>query len=200
MTLTLSLPELSRPRPAAAPALPDPRLLAEARAAGEADGFARGYGEGLAEGARRQKAGQDAAAEASLALIAAALEGAAEQAAVAAAEAAEALAAMVLATVDALTCTKPAREASLVAAIAEGLVPAISVAPAPRIRVASELVADIETRLPATIAVEGDPMLAPGDARIEWPGGAQLISAQQRREAVRLALGAAGFRFGSDER
>ena len=198
MTLTLSLPDLSRPRPAAAPPLPDASLLAEVRAKGDAEGFARGYGEGLAEGARRQKEAQDAAVEASLAVIAAELRMASEQGAAAAAEAAEALAAMLLATLDALACTRPVREAALNAAIAQALLPTLSVEPAPRIRVAAEFVGAIGAHLPATVVVEGDPTLPAGDAQIEWPGGACRISFEQRREAVRLALEAAGFRIGSD--
>jgi flagellar biosynthesis/type III secretory pathway protein FliH len=198
MTLTLSLPDLSRPRPAARPAPPDASLLAEARVKGEADGFARGYGEGLAEGARRQKEAQDAAVEASLAVIAAELRTASEHGAAATAEAAEALAALLLATLDALACTTPAREAALAATIAQALLPALSVEPAPRIRVAAEFVGALGAHLPATVVVEGDPTLPAGDAQIEWPGGACRISFEQRREAVRLALEAAGFRIGSD--
>ena len=198
MTLTLSLPDLSRPRPAAPPVPPDASLLAEVRVKSEADGFARGYGEGLAEGARRQKEAQDAAMEASLALIAAELRTATEHGEAAATEAAEALAAMLLAALDALACTRPAREAGLAAAIAQALLPALSVEPAPRIRVAEDFAGAIGAHLPATVVVEGDSMLAAGDAHIEWPGGACRISFEQRREAIRLALEAAGFRIGSD--
>jgi flagellar biosynthesis/type III secretory pathway protein FliH len=200
MSLLLSLPDLSRPVPAPAPADPDPLLLAEMRATAEAEGFARGHREGLAEGARRQMATQEAAVEASLASIAASLGGMTDQAAKEADEAADALAATMLTVLDALACTAPALEqTALLSAISEALLPAVAVTPAPRVFVAAELLQLVEGKLSPSVEVCADAALLPGDARIEWPGGARRISAQQRRDAVRHALQAAGFRFEGDE-
>lgn len=201
IAFALPLPDLSRPPPAPEPAAPDPALLIEAaRAEAEAEGHARGFAEGLAEGQRRQSAAQQASMEASLGAIAAALDSAAEHGARASAEAAEALATTLLAAMDAALPAEAARAGeAMVARIAATLLPALADRPEARLLVAPELVAGIAARLPGGPEVAGDAALPPGDARIEWRDGAQIISLERRRAAMRAALAAAGFQYGSDE-
>jgi flagellar assembly protein FliH len=200
MRFGASLPDLSLPPLAAVPLPPDPALLAAARAEGVADGHARGFAEGLAEGLRRQAAAQQAQIAASLGLLSATLADAAVEGERAAVQSAEALAALLLGAMDAALPGESARGgAALLARIAAGLRPALADRPEARLLVAPAMVEAVAALLPDGPDVAADPMLPPGDGRIEWRDGAQLVSLAARRAAVRAALDAAGFTFGSDE-
>ena len=194
------LPDLAAPPPPAAPPSPDPALLAALRAEAEAGGHARGFAEGLAEGLRRQAAAQDAAIAASLGLIAASLATAAEEGERAAILSADALAGLLLSAMDAALPDEAARAGpALLARIATTLRPALADRPEARLRVAPELAEAVAARLPDRPEVVADASVAPGDGRIEWRDGAQVVSLATRRAAVRAALSAAGFTLGSDE-
>ena len=200
MRFTATLPDLSQPPPAIVPPPPDPALLAAARADGATEGHARGFAEGLAEGLRRQAAAQNAQIAASLGLVSASLADAKAQAERVAIDAAEALATLMLGALDAVLPEESARRgAALPARIAAALRPALADRPEARLFVAPELVAAAAALLPDGPEVAADPTLPPGDGRIEWRDGAQLVSLDARRAAVRAALEAAGFTFGSDE-
>jgi flagellar biosynthesis/type III secretory pathway protein FliH len=195
----LPLPDLSRPPPAAAPPPPDPALLAAIRAEGEAEGHARGFAEGMQEGLRRQAAAQEAAVAASLGTLAAAMQEAAEAGERAAAEAAEALASLLLGAMDAALPEEAARHGDvLVARVAAALLPALADRPEATLHVAPAIVEAVAARLPSGPPVAADPALPPGDARIAWRDGAQLVSLERRRAAVRAALAAAGFTMGME--
>lgn len=194
------LPDLSLPPPVVAPPPPDPALLDAARAEGDAAGHARGFGEGLAEGLRRQAAAQEAAIAASLGLLAAALADAAVEGERAAVQSAEALAGLLLGAMDAALPEETARNgAALLARVAAALRPALADRPEATLLVAPSLVERVAALLPDGPAVAADPGLPPGDGRIEWRDGAQLISLETRRAALREALAAAGFTMRSDE-
>lgn len=194
------LPDLDAPPPAAAPPPPDPALLDALRAEAEADGHARGFAEGLAEGLRRQGAAQEAAIAASLGMTAAALAAAAEEGERAALLSAEALALLLLSAMDAALPEEAARAGpALLARIAAELRPALADRPEARLLVAPDIADAVTARLPDGLAVVADAAIAPGDGRIEWRDGAQIISLAARRAAVRAALAAAGFIIGSDE-
>jgi flagellar assembly protein FliH len=200
MRFTASLPDLSKPPPAAAPPPPDPMLLGAARAEGATEGHARGFAEGLAEGLRRQAAAQNAQIAASLGLLSAALTDATAEAERIAVQSAEALASLLLGVLDAALPEESARRgAALPARIAAALRPALVDRPEARLFVAPELVAPAAALLPNGPEVAADPTLPPGDGRVEWRDGAHLVSLEARRAAVRAALEAAGFTFGSDE-
>ena len=200
MRFTASLPDLSKPPPAAAPPPPDPMLLGAARAEGATEGHARGFAEGLAEGLRRQAAAQNAQIAASLNLLSAALADGMADAERVAVQSAEALASLMLGVLDAALPEESARRgAALPARIAAALRPALADRPEARLFVAPELVAPAAALLPDGPEVAADPTLPPGDGRIEWRDGAHLVSLEARRAAVRAALEAAGFTFGSDE-
>ncbi|HEV7267175.1 MAG TPA: hypothetical protein VGN83_20010 [Falsiroseomonas sp.] len=200
MRFALPLPDLSRPPPVAAPTPPDPALLEAVRAEGEADGHARGFAEGLEEGLRRQAAAQQAHIAASLGVVAAVMESATRQGTQTAEEAAEALASTLLAAMDAALPGEAARcGEAMIARLATMLLPALADRPEAKLLVAPSLVEGVAARLPEGPAVVGDAVLPPGDARIEWRDGARIISLERRREAVRAALEAAGFRYGSDD-
>ena len=194
------LPDLAAPPPAAAPPPPDPALLAALRAEAEAEGHAQGFTAGLAEGLRRQAAAQEAAITASLGMIAAALATAAEEGERAAILSAEALAGLLLSAMDAALPDEAARLGpALLARVAAALRPALADRPEARLRVAPDLAEAVTLRLPDGPEVVADAAIAPGDGRIEWRDGAQLVSLAARRAAVRDALAAAGFTIGSDE-
>ena len=196
----LDLPDLSRPPPVVAPLPPDPSLLEAMRAAAEADGHAAGFAEGLEEGLRRQAAAQQAAIAASLGAVAAALRDATEQGTRAAEEAASALAATLLAAMDAALPAEAARQGpALVARIASVLMPALEDRPEARLLVAPAHAEAIAALLPSGPEVVADAALPAGDARIEWRDGASIVSLRSRREVVRAALEAAGFRYGEVE-
>jgi flagellar assembly protein FliH len=200
MRFTASLPDLAQPPPAIIPPPPDPALLAAARADGATEGHARGFAEGLAEGLRRQAAAQNAQIAASLDLLSASLGDAAAEAERVAVQSAEALATLLLDVLDAALPEESARRgAALPARIAAALRPALADRPEARLFVAPELVGPAADLLPDGPEVVADPMLPPGDGRIEWRDGAHLVSLAARRAAVRAALEAAGFTFGSDE-
>ena len=200
MRFTASLPDLSKPPPKVAPPPPDPMLLAAARVDGATEGHARGFAEGLAEGLRRQAAAQNAQIAASLGLVSAALSDAATEAERVTVQSAEALASLLLGALDAALPGESARRgAALPARIAAALRPALVDRPEARLFVAPELVAPAAALLPDGPEVAADPILPPGDGRIEWRDGAHLVSLESRRAAVRAALEAAGFTFGSDE-
>lgn len=194
------LPDLAAPPPVAAPPPPDPALLAALRAEAEAAGHARGFAEGMAEGLRRQAAAQDSAIAASLGMIAAALAVAAEEGERAAVLSAETLAGLLLGAMDAALPEECARTGpALLARVATALRPALADRPEARLLVAPDLAEAVALRLPDGPEVVADPSVAPGDGRIEWRDGAQLVSLAARRAAVRDALAAAGFIIGSDE-
>jgi flagellar assembly protein FliH len=200
MRFGAQLPDLSRPPPVAAPPPPDPVLLAAIRAEAFAEGHARGFTEGLAEGLRRQAAAQEAAIAASLGLVAAALADAADQGEQAAVASAEALASLLLGAMDAALPAESARGGDgMLVRVATALRPALADRPEARLLVAPALVERLAALLPDGPEVAGDPALEPGDGRIAWRDGAQLISLAARRAAIRDALGAAGFHIGSDE-
>jgi flagellar assembly protein FliH len=193
------LPDLAAPR-SAAPPPPDPALLAALRAEAEAAGHAQGFAEGLAAGLRRQAAAQEAAIAASLGMIAAALAAAAEEGERATILSAEALAGLLLGAMDAALPAEAARAGpALLARIATALRPALADRPEARLLVAPSLAEAIAAHLPGGPEVVADATIAPGDGRIEWRDGAQLVSLASRRTAVRAALAAAGFIIGSDE-
>lgn len=194
------LPDLAASPLASAPPPPDPALLATLRAEAEAAGHAQGFAEGLAEGLRRQAAAQEAAIAASLGLIAASLTTAAEEGERAAVLSAEALAGLLLSAMDAALPEEAARAGPvLLARVAETLRPALTDRPEARLLVAPALVDAVAARLPNGPQVVADSSVAPGDGRIEWRDGAQLVSLAARSAAVREALAAAGFIIGSDE-
>jgi flagellar biosynthesis/type III secretory pathway protein FliH len=200
MRFTASLPDLSQPPPAVVPPPPDPALLVAARADGATEGHARGFAEGLAEGLRRQATAQNAQIAASINLLSAALADATAEAERVAVQSAEALASLLLGVLDAALPPESARRgAALPARIAAALRPALADRPEARLFVAPELVAAAAALLPDGPEVAADPMLPPGDGRIEWRDGAHLVSLDARRAAVRAALEAAGFTFGSDK-
>ena len=200
MRFTATLPDLSQPPPAVIPPPPDPALLAAARADGAAEGHARGFAEGLAEGLRRQAAAQNAQIATSLGLLSAALADATAEAERVAVQSAEALASLLLGAMDAALPAESARRgAALPVRIAAALRPALADRPEAKLFVAPELVEPAAALLPDGPEVAADPMLPPGDGRIEWRDGAHLVSLESRRAAVRAALDAAGFTFGSDE-
>jgi flagellar assembly protein FliH len=199
MRFVATLPDLAAPPPAPAPPPPDPTLLEAAWQEGATEGHARGFAEGLAEGMRRQAAAQQASVAASLGLLSAALSAAAEEGARAAVASAEALASLLLGAMDAALPAEAARDgAALLARVASALRPALADRPEARLLVAPDLVGAVAALLPAGPTVVGDPSVPPGDGRIEWRDGAQIISLAARRAAVRDALEAAGFRIGSD--
>lgn len=200
MRFTASLPDLSKPPPATAPPPADPTLLGAARAEGVAEGHARGFAEGLAEGQRRQAATQNAQVAASLGLLAAALADATVEAERVVVQSAEALASLLVGVLDAALPEESARRgAALPARIAAALRPALADRPEAKLFVAPELVAPAAALLPDGPDVVADPALPPGDGRVEWRDGAHLVSLEARRAAVRAALEAAGFTFGSDK-
>jgi flagellar assembly protein FliH len=194
------LPDLAAPPPVAAPPPPDPALLAALRAEAEAEGHAQGFAEGLAEGLRRQAAAQEAAIAASISMIAAALAATTEEGERAAVLSAEALAGLLLGAMDAALPEEAARLGPpLLARVAATLRPALADRPEAQLRVAPELVDAVAARLPDGPEVVADAAIAPGDGRIEWRDGAQLVSLAARRAAVRDALAAAGFTIGSEK-
>ncbi|WP_456299930.1 hypothetical protein, partial [Falsiroseomonas oryzae] len=73
------------------------------------------------------------------------------------------------------------------------LLPAVADRPEATLHVAPVLVEGVAARLPDGPAVLGDATLPPGDARLAWRDGAQLVSLAERRAAVRAALRDAGF-------
>lgn len=192
MRFGFALPDLSAPPPVPDATPPDPALLDGARAAGEAAGHARGYAQGLAEGIAQQRAAQEAAIELSLAALATALEEAMGQAESVAVRCAEALAATFFAAADAAFAAHIERD-GLVEATAAALLPALTPPHEATLRVAPALAGAMAARMPGCVTVLGDDGLAPGEARLEWPDGARIVSAAARREAVRAALAAAGF-------
>ncbi len=201
MRFALDLPDLARPAAPPPPPPPDPALLAAERAAGDAAGHARGFAEGLAEGQRRQQAAQEARIAEALAATAAALSGAAEAGRRAAEDAAEALAGLLLAAMDAaLPGSAEAGAEERLPRVIAPLLPAIADRPEARLRVAPALVQGIAARLPpGGPEVVGDAAIRPGDARLEWRDGAQLVSLGDRRAALRAALRSAGFVLEGDE-
>lgn len=199
MRCAIPLPDLAAPPPVVAPPPPDPALLDAIREAAEAEGHARGFAEGLTEGARRQRDAQEAAIAASLGLVAAAMEEAGARGAEAADRAAEALARTVFAALDAALPGLAARHGpEMAATLAAALRPALADRPEARLLVAPEQAEAVAARLPAGLVVEGDALLAPGDARLEWRDGAQILSLEERRAAIRAALAATGLWNGDD--
>jgi flagellar assembly protein FliH len=196
----LPLPDLAVPVAPETPTPVDPALLEAARAEGEADGIARGFADGLAEGMRRQAAAQEASVAASCAAIAAALQEAAAQGAAAAEEAAQALSSVLLAAMDAALPEETARRGGeLVARVAAALLPAIADRPEAKLRVAPAIAQEVSARLREGPDIIPDQAVPPGDARIEWRDGAQIIALATRRAAVRAALEQAGFRYASED-
>ncbi|MGG5817568.1 hypothetical protein [Falsiroseomonas sp. HW251] len=192
MRLGFALPDLSAPPPLPDAPPPDPALLEAARAEGEAEGHARGYAQGLAEGIAQQRAAQEAAIGMSLAALATALEQAMDHAEAVAVRCAEALAGTLFAAADAAFAARIERD-GLVEATVTALLPALTPPREATLRVAPALAEVIVARLPGCVTVKADAALAPGEARLEWPDGARIVSAAARREAVRAALAAAGF-------
>ncbi|WP_237216684.1 FliH/SctL family protein [Falsiroseomonas oryziterrae] len=199
MRCAIPLPDLAAPMAVAAPPPPDPALLEALREDAMAEGHARGFAEGLAEGMRRQREAQEASIAASLGLAAAALDDAAAHAAAVAERTAEHLARTVLAVVDAALPTEGARRGpEMAAALAAKLLPLLKGQPEVLLRVAPEQAAAVASLVPAGLVVEGDAALAAGDARLEWRDGAQTLSLDARRAAIRAALTAAGL-WSADE-
>jgi hypothetical protein len=194
MKLGYALPDLARRLPPTSPPPVDPALLASARAEGEAEGHARGFAEGLTKGMQRQQASQLAAIEASLAKIAAEMHVSCDEAARAAALAGEALAMTLVASLDAALLSGGRHDPHPpVPGVVAALVSGLATRPYPQVFVSPCLADEIAARLPPDMGITGDATLMPGDARIEWLDGAQIITASQRHRAVRWAFEAAGF-------
>lgn len=199
MRYAIPLPDFAAPPPAPVQPPLDPALLDAMRAEADADGHARGFAEGLAEGVRRQRDAQEASIAASLDQVAAALDEAGTRGAEAAERAALELAETLFATLDAaLPGLVAARGPELAATLVATLRPALTDRPAAKLLVAPDQQAAVAARVPPSLEVEGDGTLAPGDARIEWHDGAQLLSLEQRRAAIRDALAAAGLWNGDE--
>lgn len=168
---------------------PDPTeaLLAEARRSGWEDGHAAG----LAEAAAASEAVAARAAEHALA----ALRDGAAAAREAAAEAAAGLARIAIAMMDAALPGLAAGHAgALAAAFARRIAPALEVMPEARLLVPPGLAAETRALLGmASITVEEDPALPPGDARAEWRGGGAALDLSARRAEIRRALDSAGL-------
>lgn len=198
----LRLPDLAAPPPAVRLPPPDPRLLDAARLEGAAEGHARGFAEGVAEGMARQHAAQQADVARSLAAIAAALDMAAEAGRNAAADAAAALARLFAAALEAALPGAAERAGGdLVPRLLQPLLPALADRPEARLKVAPALRDAVAAAMPpGGPEVEADPVVPPGDARVEWRDGAWIISREARRDAVREALAMAGITIEGDER
>jgi flagellar biosynthesis/type III secretory pathway protein FliH len=193
----LSLRDLAAPLPPAEPPPPppppppDPALLEAARQDGFREGHAAGHRAGLEEGTCSRQARVAEALE----RIAQALSDAEAAVRAQAEEQAEALAGLMAAMLDAtLPEAAPRLCPTLIARCATALRPALLDRPGLRLLVAPELLSEVSALLPDPLwNITAEPGLPPGDARIEWRGGAAVIDLAARRAAVRAALGELGL-------
>lgn len=196
--LALRLPDLSKPPPPPAPPPPppppDPALLEAVRVEAEEAGRVIGHAEGLAEGRAVQAAAQEAAIQRALEAMARAMENAAEAGRTSAQESAAALVSLMARVLDhALPGACERAGPDIVARLLVPLLPAIADRPEAVLHVAPGLVEAIAARMPAGApAVVADEAVKPGDARLAWRDGAQLVELATRRAAVVEALRAAG--------
>ncbi|WP_439551909.1 hypothetical protein [Falsiroseomonas sp.] len=196
--LALRLPDLSKPPPPPAPPPPppppDPALVEAIRTEAEEAGRAIGHAEGLAEGRAMQAAAQEAAMQRALEAVARAMEAAAEAGRNVAEESAAALASLLARMLDHVlpgACERAGPD--IVARLVVPLLPAIADRPEAVLHVAPALVDPIAARMPpGGPEVVADAAVAPGDARLAWRDGAQLVELAMRRAAVVDALRAAG--------
>jgi flagellar biosynthesis/type III secretory pathway protein FliH len=196
-TGALSLRDLAEPPPSVEPPPPppppppDPALLEAAWQRGFSDGHAEGHRAGLEEEARSRQARTAEALE----HIALALSGAEAAARALAEEQAEALAGLMAAMLDAtLPEAAPRLCPTLIARCAAALRPALQGRPGLRLLVAPDILSEVSALLPDPVwNIAAEPGLPPGDARIEWRGGAVVIDLAARRAAVRAALGELGL-------
>ena len=192
-TLLIAALDAARREAASAPpppeAGPDPTeaSLAEARRSGWEDGHAAGLAE--ATGAR------DAAAARAADHALAALRDAQDAARAAAEEVATGLARIAVAMMDAALPGLAAENgAALAAAFARRIAPALEAMPEARLLVPPGCAAETRALLgAATLAIEEDAALPPGDARAEWRGGGAALDLAARRREIRRVLESAGL-------
>ncbi|WP_158537262.1 FliH/SctL family protein [Humitalea rosea] len=191
----LLLPDLDAPPPPPPPedtsAQDLDALLDEARATAREIGFSAGRAAGLAE-ARGEDAAQAAR---SLAALAQGLEAAATAAVARAEEDAAALAGLLLAALDAALPYAAAHDGAAQAArAATRMAATLTAGRQPRCLVATALVATVTDLLGEHgPPVQGDPALAPGDARLVWEDGGVETRLADRRRAIHEILAAFGL-------
>jgi flagellar biosynthesis/type III secretory pathway protein FliH len=194
-TFLIAALDAARREAAAAEALPAPEPEPDPVIAVLAEARRIAFAEGHAAGLREAEAAAPAIAAQAATLALDALRAGHAAAAEAARNAAEDVARLALAMLDAALPGLAAQNgAALVAAFARRLRPMLESAPEARLLVAPGLVEATRALLgTATIAIEEDAALPPGDARAEWRSGGAALDLAARRQAIRGVLEAAGL-------